>query len=133
MRKVIGLSLVLILLMTACHNHDEQPHVFGTYRLMSIQVEDGTLIPNENIIMVLNEDRSTELSLTVNQCFGHYELPGQNHIRFHEIACTEVCCDSDIARRFVEHLPDVRFYELDDDLMTLTVPLAEHMKLERID
>lgn len=124
---------MFILLITACHMHDEQSQIFGTYRLMSIQLEDGTLIPNEDITMVLNEDRSTALSLTVNQCFGQYELPGQNHIRFPEIACTEVCCDSDIARRFAENLPEVRFYELDDDLLYLTVPLADHMTLERID
>lgn len=76
--------------------------------------------PKDSYILEFNSDTTYSLSLDVNHCSGHYEIPGKGKIDFTTVACTEVCCDSEFAENLPGLLHNITDYFVRGEILTLT-------------
>ncbi|HCS21473.1 MAG TPA: hypothetical protein DIW47_13095 [Bacteroidetes bacterium] len=71
-------------------------------------------------ILEFVNDTSFTLSLDVNSCGGNYSIPDKGKISFASIACTEVCCDLEVAEYLPELLKYTTDYYVKDNFLILT-------------
>ena len=58
--------------------------------------------------------------MDANNCEGNYTVSEPGKIQMNIQACTEICCDSDLARELQSLLPHMGTYIIQDDLLTLS-------------
>src|SRR6056297_2209747 len=127
MNKTIEPILLLMLIMglVAAGCEDDEPGLELTkqeWEVVSI-TEAGTLTPQpaENIYKLeFINDTTYELHLDVNHCVGRYSIPKEGKIDFKRAACTEVCCDSEYAKKMAGMFSDISYYRLDSGFLILS-------------
>jgi heat shock protein HslJ len=77
-------------------------------------------------------DGTTSIRLDINSCFGSYETGEDSGITISNSGCTEACCDSDFSLKFMEMLPQVSSYELENERLKLNVPAWGWIELKAI-
>ena len=73
-----------------------------------------------------------EIQLDINMCGGDYEVGLDSTLNMDNAACTKACCDSQFSQKFVEMLPRVESFEIENNKLKLQVPEWGWINLERL-
>ena len=76
--------------------------------------------PVGKYMLQFKTSNSLTFKLDVNNCEGNYTVSEPGKIKMNIQACTESCCDSDLARELQSLLPHMGTYLIQDDLLTLS-------------
>ena len=77
-------------------------------------------------------DGTMEIHLDINMCGGDYQIGLDSTINMGNTGCTEACCDSQFSQKFVEMLPRVDSYEIENTRLRLLVSGWGWINLERL-
>lgn len=128
--KNLKLKIVLLLLVAligACNDNNEclcPDDIIGNWEVKEFMSVESVLYAKDNNYNPSIEflgDGTTNIKLDINACFGSYETGGNSSIVISNSGCTEACCDSDFSLKFMEMLPQVSTYELENDTLKLHV------------
>ena len=129
MKKSVFILFIfaLIIVLFACDDDDDCScigEIYGKWEVegfMSVESVAYLKDNNYNPIIEFQNDGTIDIVLDVNSCFGDFELGEELTISISDAGCTEVCCDSDFSNKFMEMLPQVGTYEIEDDELRLYV------------
>ena len=83
--------------------------------LNSIKINGEVLMDGNPIYITLKEENELGMKLSKNSCMGSYEI-NKTHLKFNEVGCTEMCCDSQFDQKWLELINKYRFaYKITDD------------------
>jgi len=117
--------LVLVVLIGACNDNDEclcPDDINGKWEVKEFMSIESVLYAKDNSYNPSIEfvgDGTTNIRLDINACFGSYETGKNSSITISDSGCTEACCDSDFSLKFMEMLPLVSTYEIENDTLKL--------------
>jgi heat shock protein HslJ len=127
----ISILLLLIFGVTAlfvsCSNDDAcncSGEIIGKWEVEEFMSVESVLYAKDkdySPFVEFNADGSFEIHLDINVCSGTFELLDESGIKFSDIGCTEACCDSDFSEKFIEMLPQVTTYSIEDEELRLIV------------
>ena len=83
-----------------------------------------------NPVIEFNNDGTYYLKLDMNSCIGIFTLTDNSGISMTAPGCTKICCDSEFSKKFVEMLPQVKSYQLENNNLKLEVPEWGWINLE---
>lgn len=124
----IVIVLLSVLAFSCNKDKNENPVVedlYYTWQVVDFMSIESMLYAkdnNYNPTIEFKQDGSLNVTLDANSCFGSFAIVAGNKISFSQIACTEMCCDSDFSSKFVGMLSKVESYDLDNDQLRLNVP-----------
>jgi heat shock protein HslJ len=102
------------------------------WKLISLTEQQEVRYPDHDYLLEFRNVANLTVSLDVNGCFGNYHAPGNGDIQFLSgLACTEVCCDSEIAQQFIRLLPSMTRYSGKGDTLTFTGEDGDRIVLTR--
>ena len=114
--------LLTFLILWTCEKEDIDIDI-TSYKWEVISIKKSGQIfsdkPENSYILEFNSDTTYSLSLDVNHCFGHYEIPNKGKIDFTTAACTKICCDSEFAENLPGLLHNMTDYFVRGDVLTL--------------
>ena len=125
------------MLLSACSDDDDcgcTGDIYGKWEAKAFMSVESRGYPKDddfNPTIEFKSDRTADVQLDVNACFGDFELQGENVIQISEMGCTEACCDSDFSQKFIEMLPQVNSYEIEDNTLKLHVSMWGWIELNR--
>lgn len=124
--KQITWFIFILIVQASCEKIDgPAKNVFQTWEVNQfISIESAVYAKNTGtqILLTINPDQTYQLQLDVNSCGGKLLSISELGIIFDSPTCTEACCDSDFAQRFVKLLTSISMYKVDDDILRLSVP-----------
>lgn len=123
MKNLLILFIALLCLTTACDKSTAGDDPMAPDMTFDITEFDWRIIEVKNgdfnamaaafYILELNSDGTFNLRLDVNNCGGEYTINLiTRSIDFKMTACTEACCDSEIALKAVEVLEKIQIYDV---------------------
>lgn len=74
-----------------------------------------------NPILEFKTDGTLIFKLDKNSGTGTFETSGNNELEIANLGWTDMCCDSDFSEKFVEMLPQVTSYYIEDNVLKLYV------------
>jgi len=119
--------LTFILLLYSCDdkNCNCSVEIIGKWEVEEFMSIESVLYAKNNDyspFVEFNADGSFEIHLDINVCSGTFELSKESGILFSNIGCTDACCDSDFSEKFIEMLPRIENYSLEENGLKLEVP-----------
>lgn len=112
-------GLALIAALAACQSDNDAQLLPGQWQLERLTFSGRELRPSKNYILKLEPNQSASLRLDVNNCSGFYRAEQSGRIRFSQLGCTEACCDSEVAERWVQMLVGANAYDLQGCMLTI--------------
>lgn len=123
MKNIFFVLMGLFCLTTACNTSTADDDMMTPDMTFDITAFDWRIIEVKNgafneaaaafYILKFNNDGTFNLRLDVNNCGGEYTINlVTRSIDFKMTACTEACCDSEIALEAVEVLEKVQIYDV---------------------
>lgn len=129
--KTSALKLLIfsfLVLFYACNDDDDcgcnDGNIVGKWEVKEFMSIESVLYAKDddyNPTIEFKSDGITDIRLDVNSCFGDYELGDEPTLNISDSGCTEACCDSDFSMKFIEMLPQVGSYEIEDNMLKLYV------------
>ncbi len=110
--KTMLYGLALIAAFATCQSNDDAQLLPGKWKMERLTLSGRELRPSKDYVLKLETNGSVGLRLDVNNCSGAYTAERSGRIRFSQLACTEACCDSEIAELFVQILVGANTYDL---------------------
>lgn len=103
----------------------------NAWEVERIKVHANSLFqsPSAAYVLAFNQNGYT-LTLDVNRCIGKYRIIRRNII-FYPSACTEACCDSELAAHLLRILEKTRKYKLTDDMLILYTAADEIVEMKK--
>ena len=133
------LVISLLISFYACNDDDDcgcnDGNIVGKWEVKEFMSVESVLYEKDdayNPTIEFKMDGTTNIKLDVNSCFSDYELGDESTLNVSDSGCTEACCDSDFSMKFVEMLPQVGSYEIEDNVLKLNVSGWGWIELERI-
>ena len=121
---ILGLLFLLsLLLMKACKKESQNPaDLVQKWKVVSMRRPHSSSQQYPVGTYILKFEATSRLSFKpdVNTCEGNYVVSEPGKIKINILACTEICCDSDLARELLSLLPHMGTYIIQDDLLTLS-------------
>ena len=102
---------IIFLMLFSCRKENVDITA-NQWKVVSILIPGETqLIMLENsYILEFKSDGTYNLRLDVNSCIGNYRLENNEGIAIEHMACTYICCDSDLAGELARLLPQMSEY-----------------------
>ncbi|WP_046759045.1 DUF6438 domain-containing protein [Kordia jejudonensis] len=114
-------TLLSILILTLISCDASTKEFIGSSWIVSELTEKDTKIPVTNdVILTIKSETEFTLKLDKNNCFGTYTLSSNGNIQLGDLACTEMCCDSDFSMAVTRALRKVSKIKLDKSRATLS-------------
>jgi len=116
-----------ILVVSSCDKSgtEENGNIYGKWNatdLMSVESFAYSKKDSFKPEIEFNEDGTYHLKLEMNTCTGSFTLSAGNGISLSASGCTKICCDSEFSQKFVQMLPQVKSYNLENNKLKLEVP-----------
>ena len=116
------LAIIVGCLLLSCEKQNTEVDLMAYYWNVT-QVKKSTdpapRLANGNYIVRFYQDKTYSLQLDVNSCGGTYNIDAPMKLRLSPLACTNMCCDSDIGNVIAEVLPSVSSYSFNGSRLTL--------------
>ncbi|KAB8153139.1 META domain-containing protein [Kordia sp. TARA_039_SRF] len=103
--KTIVLS-ILVLTLVGCDASTKE-FVGSSWKVTELKVKGTTVAVTNAVILTVTSESEFTLKLDANSCFGTYTITGESNIQLGEMACTEMCCDSEFSRAVVSAMHKV--------------------------
>ncbi|PTX62869.1 META domain-containing protein [Kordia periserrulae] len=103
--KTIVLS-ILVLTLVSCDASTKE-FVGSSWKVTELKVNGTTVSVTNAVILTVTSESDFTLKLDANSCFGTYTITGESNIQLGEMACTEMCCDSEFSSAVVSALRKV--------------------------
>ena len=120
--KILCLAMVLVMLGPACTKKDIDVDLSSREWQVEKIRKTGKLIyttTDSTYMLTFTSNEVYGLTLDVNSCSGHYEIPQNGKICFQAMACTKVCCDTKFAEDLVGLFPEMNGYFVKDNRLYL--------------
>ncbi len=111
--KILLLILCFGLLVSSCEKKDiDIDLTANAWKVIKIRSSGQQTYVNTDSSYIFRfwDEENFSLNLDVNTCGGKYKIPHKGSIDFQELACTEICCDSDFAQDMAGLLPHLTDY-----------------------
>jgi hypothetical protein len=134
----IFVLLVILLIPGSCHK-DDTPTVYTLYNTWEVKEFISLLSTNyqrdatKKTLITFDHAGTYQLTLDVNSCSGTFKSVTENVIDIAIPECTEICCDSEFAKKFVAVLPSATSYSIKGKVMDLNVPNFGTIKLDLVE
>lgn len=121
-KKIVLLILVMVgLTMWSCEKEKSDIDITSnSWEVVKIKKQGKhtyTKVKETYVLEFINDSVYT-LKLDVNDCEGNYTAGGDGKINIESMACTEICCDSELAEDLVRLLPEMTdYYGIDQELI----------------
>lgn len=121
------LIFLFFVLFISCEKEKKETtdDIYNTWEVVDFMSIESMLYSknnNYNPVIEFKNDGSFSLKLDANNCFGSFEITGENNLKIGAAGCTKICCDSDFSNKFVEMLSQVESYSFEDNQLKLNVP-----------
>lgn len=126
-RVKITIFVFLLAFVFSCvkNQTDEGTSIYGKWEVTgfnSVESAAYSIIDGFYPVIEFNNDGSYNLKLDVNSCFGSIVLSENNRILISAAGCTKMCCDSEFSQKFVQILPRVESYQIENNNLKLDIP-----------
>ena len=103
------IKLYIVLAVMACFAFQcekDETILSNAWRVAELHytAQDTTLIPEAEYILIFNPDKTYSINLDINNCGGDFKITGKDNIKIRGGACTEACCDSELALEIFEKI-----------------------------
>lgn len=128
----------LLISFYACNDDDcgcNDGNIVGKWEVKEFMSVESVLFAKDddyNPTIEFKSDGTTAIRLDVNSCFGDYELGDEPTINISDSGCTKICCDSDFSKKFIEMLPQVGSYEIEDNMLKFIISGWGWIELELV-
>ncbi len=128
--KTVLLS-ILVLTLISCDASTKE-FIGSSWKVTELKTNGETVKVTNDVILTVKNDTEFTLKLDANSCFGTYSITGKTKISMGELACTEMCCDSDFSKAVVKALYKVSNIDYNKNNVTLAADEVE-IKFKKID
>jgi heat shock protein HslJ len=134
--KLFELTLICVLFFTVLSGCDKDGDVIlsGTWKVEVVHVDGKTIMfdDTEVYLNISKDIKEYGLVLSVNLCTGILNCHGDNGIGFETPGCTEMCCDSDEDKQFLDMIVSVSEYEISGVSMELSDGNRNYIRLMKM-
>lgn len=127
-KSIFTLTLLSIIFVFAGCDDDDNctctRDIYGKWEVegfMSVESVAYSKDNNYTPVIEFYNDGTINIVLDVNLCFSDFELGEESSMTISAGGCTKICCDSDFSKKFMEMLPQVSTYEIENDELKLKV------------
>lgn len=119
--------IFFMLAIFSCDNDEtiRKTNILGKWMATDFMSVESVLYSKKdgfNPVIEFKDDDSYILKLDMNSCMGNFTLPKNNIISLSASGCTKMCCDSEFSNKFVQMLPKVESYKIENNKLKLEVP-----------
>lgn len=121
--KLALLFLWAVVIMSSCRKEMVDPaDLLGKWQVVSIRENNTATVQSaeKTYVLEFKPNGSFTFQQEVNKCFGSYLVPEPGQISLLDIACTEICCDSEFAQSTTRLLSGVKTYAIKKNKLTLS-------------
>ena len=134
-RCQIVIIFFLTLSIFSCDKNETEvgTGILGKWKATEFMSVESVAYPKKdgyNPVIEFNNDGSYYLKLDMNSCIGIFTLTDNSGISMTAPGCTKICCDSEFSKKFVQMLPQVKSYQLENNNLKLEVPEWGWINLE---
>lgn len=111
MRQLTIAAIALVCFFGCVKKQEEENSLFHKWQIEGLlESSDSTAINStSSLFMEFHTDKTVDIQLDINSCGGTFSIDKQEII-LGNMACTEACCDTDFALKFISLLSKVNSY-----------------------
>jgi heat shock protein HslJ len=129
MKKSSLVYLVVFLFIVFLFSCDKKENeglnnIYQSWEVTDFMSLESVAYPKDNSynpVIEFKNDGSYSLKLDKNSCSGSFTLTEENNISISAAGCTKICCDSKFSQKFLEVLPQVTDYSIDENKLKLNI------------
>lgn len=120
MTKLLTFFLSLII-ACSCAKQDEENNLFIKWKVEGWVQNDTSVAQtvNENLFISFNNNKIAHVVLTPNSCESEFTVD-KSELSFSGLACTEICCNSELSNTFLTLLSLVESYHFTNGKLNLS-------------
>ena len=125
--NIIGILFILVsIFLSSCENKDCdcQVEIFNKWEATEFISIESVLYAKENgynPVIEFKTDGTLTFQLDANVGTGTFETSENNSMEIANLGWTDMCCDSDFSEKFVEMLPQVNRFSIEENILKLHV------------
>ena len=125
--RILVTAIILVsFFLSSCENNvcDCQVGIFNKWEATEFMSVESVFYAKENgynPVIEFKTDGTLTFQLDVNVGTGKFETGENNSMEIANLGWTDMCCDSDFSEKFVEMLPQVNRFSIEENILKLHV------------